>query len=689
MKKSLLWEEENQLVRERYDLSMERITQIGEEHLVETKYQEYFNRTAKFILMIGSFVKELESGKMEHADLVTLEQWNTRFYEDILEEQYSKSYANPGYAVKQLGKEYGQLMSFLYTEIRGMIVYAHEYHLENITKYCELFIQVYNAFEEEENPLVEEIHQIIYWFISDYSDQDIAKRLRELMDPSLTFAVDIVMDSDLTDLRYLYQYGEYITEYEKKMASYMNQLSEETIEKIASAYTEGYRIGFEITGKDISKKKAVQVRYVLGFERMVRQAIKNFRKMGLEPVITRSSVQVICGRGRGGYYGAIPNKQFDYDHLQDLGLFLDSLLVNRRCEVEKAGYESLGDLPEYMGGPAVIETFGEEPFSPLSKEENVSFSQKQQGLKVEMDSHLGRIRNEYIHGDERSYTIIAFPTPHIGKQFEEIFEEIIRINTLDYQKYRRIQQILVDQLDLGESVRVLGKNGNQTDITVSLISLKDPKKETKFENCVADVNIPVGEVFTSPKLHGTSGILHVSSVFLNNLHYKDLKLTFKDGMVDSYTCKNFATEEENKQYIKENLLYHRETLPMGEFAIGTNTVAYQVANKFQIAGKLPILIAEKMGPHFAVGDTCYSWEEDVRAYNPDGKEIVARDNEISITRKKDVGGAYFNCHTDITIPYDELGSIHVIKGDGSEISLIENGRFVLAGTEELNEPLDE
>ena len=50
--------------------------------------------------------------------------------------------------------------------------------------------------------------------------------------------------------------------------------------------------------------------------------------------------------------------------------------------------------------------------------------------------------------------------------------------------------------------------------------------------------------------------------------------------------------------------------------------------------------------------------------------------------------AYLNCHTDITIPYDELGSIRVIRADGTQVSLIENGRFVLPGTEILNAPLD-
>ena len=62
-------------------------------------------------------------------------------------------------------------------------------------------------------------------------------------------------------------------------------------------------------------------------------------------------------------------------------------------------------------------------------------------------------------------------------------------------------------------------------------------------------------------------------------------------------------------HIEDNILHHHVKLPMGEFAIGTNTTAYVAAEKYGIADKLPILIAEKMGPHFAVGDTCYSWAE--------------------------------------------------------------------------------
>ncbi|MDD5948523.1 MAG: leucyl aminopeptidase, partial [Lachnospiraceae bacterium] len=93
-----------------------------------------------------------------------------------------------------------------------------------------------------------------------------------------------------------------------------------------------------------------------------------------------------------------------------------------------------------------------------------------------------------------------------------------------------------------------------------------------------------------------------------------------------------------------------------------------------------------MGPHFAVGDTCYSHSEEVRLFNPDGKEIVAKENECSVLRSTDEEKAYFNIHTDITIPYEEIGLIAAVRPDGSQIELLRDGRFVLPGTEELNLP---
>ena len=62
---------------------------------------------------------------------------------------------------------------------------------------------------------------------------------------------------------------------------------------------------------------------------------------------------------------------------------------------------------------------------------------------------------------------------------------------------------------------------------------------------------------------------------------------------------------------------------------------------------------------------------------------------MSILRKSDPQKAYFGCHTDITVPYNELGEITVYGKNGYQKTIIKDGRFVLEGTQELNEALEE
>lgn len=677
----------NEQIMERYELAIDRIGRMVTEESVDLRFRKFFQKTAAFILEVDRIRKMIGEGSFAKLSVEEKRKENEKLYADIFPEQYKESFANPTYAVQMLGEDYGRLLSFLYTEIRGEILYAFEKKDLYLTVCDELFIEIYNCFESEETPSYEGLKEIVYWYASDYADVFVADRIREQIDPSLDFATKIIRESDLSDLSYLYDYGEYVSENERKTAMHLNSLPEEVICKMADTYTEGYRMCFVKGKKDLSKKKTVNVRYLLGFERVVRKALENFEKMGLKPVIYRNSVSVLTkGKSRGGYYGGTANSQYEYDHRFDCGLFFDKQFVERKLEVMKSTYEEYKELAKGMAGPAVMEAFGDTPFAPISKPENISLTKKQEQLEVLYAGKSGQLMNEYIPGDERGFTIISYPLPSIGEQYEEIFNEVIRINTLDSELYGRIQQNIIDVLDQGEYVHIEGKDGNKTNLDVRLYRLENPEKETIFENCVADCNIPVGEVFTSPRLAGTNGTLHVSKVFLDGLQYQNLEIRFEDGMIRDYTCTNFDSEEENKKYVFSNVLYNHDTLPLGEFAIGTNTTAYVVAQKYGIEDKLPILIAEKMGPHFAVGDTCYSWSEDIKVYNPDGKEIVARDNEVSILRKEDISKAYFQCHTDITIPYEELKEISVITKTGEKLMILSDGRFVVPGTEELNEP---
>jgi len=663
-----------ELVQERYRLVMERIGGMISEKDVSEEFRDYFHTMAKFIQMIDKLRIHLENNWHKQALLKQLQELNNQLYEDVLPANYHQSYGNPDFAVKRTGDTYGRLLSFLYTEIRGLIVYVYENRLWDMTIVCELFIQIYNYFEEMQSPDLKQLKDIIYWYISDYSDMKLDDKFRERFDPEWSFNTDIILNSNLDDLRYLYHFGEYISENEIRTAKYLNQLSEDEIDNMAKTFVDGYIRGFKAAKIDLSEKKTVVIRTYIGFERIIKAAIGKFEAIGLASCVSLKSTS--------------PNNQYDYDHRHDQALYLDKALGERNLAVTKTVYEKYKELAGGYAGPACLEVFGEIPFVPESKDSVLKLSDKQQKLVIQYTNQSAILSNEYMNRSQISFTIIAYPVAAIGPDYEAVFKETVKVNTLDNRLYESIQQTIINVLDGADCVYIKGNNGNTTDLTVKLADLKESDRESKFENCVADVNIPVGEVFTSPVLKGTTGFLNVSKVYLNGLNYVNFSMTFEDGMVRDYSCDNFKTEEANKKYIKDNVLMNHDALPMGEFAIGTNTTAYVMARKFKIMEKLPILIIEKMGPHFAVGDTCFSRSEDNPTYNPDGKEMIAKDNEVSVLRKTNPEKAYFNCHTDITIPYDEIGEITAITSEGHRICIIANGRFCLEGTEKLNEVFD-
>ncbi len=666
-------------MKERYELAYNRIHEISSEKNIPEVYRAYCQETAVLLTSLDQVLVLAEGDGLQAASLEQLKTWNTQFYDPLRDDNYEKFYGNPRYCTEKFGEEQGKLMAYFYSRFRDGILDAYNGDRESLLLLMELFLQVYTVLTTEEDQ-PRWLKETLYYYVHDYDEYYTDKGIRRLLDPSLDRLVRIVTDSDLSDEKYLYYYGENITENEIATARYISSLPREKIEKIATTYTEGYRQGFVAAGIDLSKKKTVNIRYNIGFEAVVREAIQQFEKMGLSPIISMS------GNTRPMGVSTTPaSKQYIYDHRFDDALTLNHAIVKEKLSHVEEAFETYKELAYTFAGPAVIEIFGEKLFAPETKSESPSYTPEQQKLSVDYRRDYMLIQNRYIREEERSFTIIAFPIPEIGSDFEEIFDETIKINSLDMELYRKVHQAIIDALDQGESVHVTGRGENETDITVMLHELKNPEKETNFENCLADVNIPVGEVFTSPVLKGTNGVLHVTKVYLNQLRYENLRMTFADGMIKDYNCSNYKEDAENRKYIKENVLHNRETLPLGEFAIGTNTTAYRMGRRYGIEAKLPILIAEKTGPHFAVGDTCYSMSEDIVLHNPDGKEIIAKENECSALRKTEIEKAYFNCHTDITIPYDELGDIVVNTRDGKEITIIREGRFVLEGTEILNE----
>ena len=61
-----------------------------------------------------------------------------------------------------------------------------------------------------------------------------------------------------------------------------------------------------------------------------------------------------------------------------------------------------------------MEVFGEKPFEPDDAKECYHLDDKQQKLIVKYNNESGAIVNSYIKGEERSFTIIAYPSPETG-----------------------------------------------------------------------------------------------------------------------------------------------------------------------------------------------------------------------------------------------------------------------------------
>ncbi len=692
---------------ERYNDAIERIRLIPEEKAVPETFRDYFMACADFIIKLDKFMDEtkdidlssvsLNGGDQDNVLVTRLKYWNDELYKEM-SLGYETSYLNPSVAEKKLSP-FGDVLSVLLMEIESLIPSAYEKDIIDITAVLETFIQIYCMFvssytehsinsDAMELPDVQAVKDVIYSYAFDYSEDFLKKQMDAQYIGGPSYVKNIILKHDFKSNNDIYLYGTYVSETVLKTADFIASLTDDEIDRMAYTWYKGFKDGFIIQNKPYDKKSVIEFRYQMGFERVVKRTVEYFAKDGYDFTLPRKASHFITRSPKGisALYES-PNRQMDYDHSYDAALCMGDRITARMLEETLQIFKSYGEEIRRYAGPVVMECFGQPEFEPSDKIESLKFTEHQKRVFGKYRSDLLLIVHEYILEEERSFTIISWPLPDIGDDFKDIFKETIKINTMSSEEYMPVQKRIIDTLDEAQYVKVKGRN-NDTDMHVVLHHLTDPEHQSNFENCLSNVNIPLGEVFTSPVLTGTHGILNVNSVFIDGIQFHNLKIKFKDGRVVDYSCDNFEDKDASKALVRRVIFGEKEHLPIGEFAIGTNTLAYKMIERYKIGARMPILIAEKTGPHFAVGDTCYSFMEDMHLYNPDGKELIAKDNECSILRKKSPDKAYFAVHTDITIPYDELDTIICVNANGQEKAIISNGRFVLEGTEVLNAPLD-
>lgn len=388
-------------MEERYELTMERIRKITGEETVAERYRAYFCHVASFLLKIQEEKELLEKTGRERYEKEHLDAEMDLLYQDVLPCNYGHSYANPVYAVQEMGAEIGTFLSALYTELRAEIGYVYEGRLEYIVILNELFVEIYNRFEAEEVPELSGLKESFYWYASDYCDVFAADQVREEIEPGRNeFAQRLILESDLEDLRYLYRFGEYVGEDTWRRAEELASLSEEEVWEIADTYVEAACRKLEVCRSETVTGKVLALDYVLGMEKVVKCILQKLEKMGIKTTICRTSHSIITQKdgAKCGFYSDTMNPKYEQDHKEDLALVFDKQFVERRTEVIRTVLEQNKEQAAKVCGRMRIGKAKTEELLSGTGEEGIRWTEKQKELWETLAAKEKQLAAFYLPG---------------------------------------------------------------------------------------------------------------------------------------------------------------------------------------------------------------------------------------------------------------------------------------------------
>lgn len=600
---------------------------------------------------------------------------------------YETSFTNPRHAVEILGKSAGILFSGLYNALINR-------HFSAIRQQTETFVLSRQAVLElidtlgaylsgaapEFDIVVDGVEKSLRRVFQDNTRIGGTDAIRNLV-PEYNRQIRLLEKFDSLGERILWcRPWKYHAEALEVMRSLLD-VEPELLRVTARELVAGFKRAVSNAGLELNPGDIVNFHFCEGMEPLVCRIIDELRCADVRVVLTCSPA-------------VRDNHQENYDHRNDHHMALTPDFIEEYAVLMDSVYgEHAPDLSAIKGN-MMCEFFGEDLYNP--EQHGVCLPFVADAQKAFHD-RLVSVTVKYMPPGRQSFTVCALPHPHLGPDTPELLRKSLGLLTLPLDVWGPAQERLIETLDRADRVRIVGTRGSRSDMTVTFRNPDDPAKQTVFANVLADLNFPVGEVFTTPALKGTDGTLHIpGTLFFAGLPYKEFTLVYRDGRIADYGCSNFDDPARGRQYIEENLFRKRESLPMGEFAIGTNRILDRMVRDHSIPSqKLSVLLIEKMGPHFAFGDTCFLMREDQDCINPDGRDVVARYNEISEPAEgRTPADRYFFVHVDVTLPYEYTGTIKAHMRDSGEpgewIDIFRDNEFVLPGMEALNaETLDD
>ena len=189
-------------------------------------FAEYFRKVASYLLLQNEILIKAINGQIEDMSEDEGKAYNQKLYDQFKASDYETSYANPAYAVKMLGEEYGKLLSSVFYNIITNSRYVFEGSNEYLCIYCELVVELYNLFEDRESVSPKEISDTIYSFMHDYTEVFTQVSVNRLLDPEYDYFRTIVMEQDVCDTACLYRYGLPVDKDQCKSIEYLATFSD-------------------------------------------------------------------------------------------------------------------------------------------------------------------------------------------------------------------------------------------------------------------------------------------------------------------------------------------------------------------------------------------------------------------------------------------------------------------------------
>jgi len=697
------------------------------------RYSKYWG---EYLVYACDLEEKRGTDYLKYASLQELKEEQKKLYQDLTAEGYTTGFAGLSNMSNQ-AREVGLALSMFSVLFLKASEDAVKHRRFRLLKLMDLYVELHKRISGRGQVKAEPLISLYQDFIRrDLAEME-AILLTEAINPADAYLTDIVAEHNLMEPYYLYEMGLPVGETELGWQKVFREMDEDLVRDAASALADGFEMDQKSKepsrpyrryndGEDYTiRRKVVAIDYPAGAEILARCVAEKLREKDYVPFIRKAETMAVHPSFMREHKG--DPMRFPVDEAESL-----TKQTAEKCAAEnEALLKGLaGSISILQGVEAVrmvAEPRGKGPggrpqrlFGRYSFRQSEKKAQEVEALKqcfrnviaekgdLSQCSHISMILPAY----QASETFAKKVAGYLKLAAEKIYAE-------------RPQQVLCDVLDKGSFVYLEGRDDNETDLLVALQPIADPQTDTNFLSDSGNGILPGGSVYTIPQLGETNGLLHLKEAKAAGVVFRNLKLTFEEGMICDYSCENFENPAEGRQLIRNKLLRGTDKLPISELAVGTNTEAYK-SLKTEEWQDLEGLLRRSLMPSIVIGEEPEGLrgavrfsdgvkknvmppskaevvkEAELSAPAPEGSEKPAGETENGGEAPQAAPAGKENSRPQeeekpaerrakvswrLSIPFESIGQLSVISEEGVRTDIMREGVFVLIGTDHLNIPL--